>query len=67
MPFVLYTHDGWGRVPVGEFATLAEARNAFETLGNDPWYRANGGVRGLELVETGPADQARRIDWLALF
>jgi hypothetical protein len=65
MPFRLYTHDGWGKVPVGEFATLEEARSAFSTLGQDPWYRNDGSVKAIELVESGVAAEDRRLDWLA--
>ena len=65
MTFRLLTHDGWGRVPVGEFPTLEAARNAFTALCQDPWYRNDGSVRGIELVESGPSGEARRIDWQA--
>jgi hypothetical protein len=29
MTFSLYTQDSWGQLPVGEFASLEEARQAF--------------------------------------
>lgn len=52
-------------MPVGEFATLEEARSAFATLGQDPWYRNDGSVRAIELVESGAGAEDRRLDWLA--
>ncbi len=65
MAYTIYTHDGWGRTGVGSFATLSEAREAFNALCQDPWYRQDGGIRGLELVAEGPAGQSERLDWFA--
>ena len=65
MPYRLYTHDGWGRVPVAEFATLQEARSAFLSLGQDPWYRNDGSMKGIEHVNCGQAAEERRLEWLA--
>jgi hypothetical protein len=63
MAFTIYTHDAWGLVSVGSFASLEQARQAFRTLCQDPWYRADGGVRGVELVEESEAGQGQRLDW----
>lgn len=63
MTFSLYTHDAWGAVPVGEFASLEEAKTAFSALCEDPWYAADGTFTGIELVETDPTGEQRRLDW----
>ena len=63
MTFTINTHDSWGIVPVGEFATLAAARDAFTSLCNDPWYRADGTVKGLELVCHNDQGTTERLDW----
>jgi hypothetical protein len=63
--FTLVTHDAWGAVTVGSFGSLDEARQAFVTLCQDPWYRRDGAVKGVELVQhIGPADR-QRLDWFA--
>jgi hypothetical protein len=56
MTFSINTHDAWGIVRVGCFASLEEAREAFATLCQDPWYQQDGGVKGLELVDDGDGD-----------
>ncbi len=63
MPFSIRTHDSWGAVPVGDFQSQEEARQAFSNLCQDPWYRQDGTVKGLELVEITPGGDPRRIDW----
>lgn len=65
MPFTIQTHDSWGTVCVGTFQQLEEAQAAFRSLCDDPWYRQDGGVKGLELVENG-AGGPRRLEWFAL-
>lgn len=56
MTFSINTHDAWGIVRVGCFTSLEEAREAFATLCQDPWYQQDGGVKGLELVDDGDGD-----------
>ena len=63
--YALYTHDSWGQVKVAEFPTEAEARQAFGTLCQDPWYRQDGTVRGLELVRISADGEGHRLDWFA--
>lgn len=65
MNFCLYTHDAWGVVPVAQFASLAEARQGFAALCQDPWYQQDGTVRGIELVEQTPQGDRQRLDWFA--
>lgn len=64
MAFLIRTHDAWGVVDVGAFEALDQARRAFSALCEDSWYRQDGTVRGIELVEATPA-LTRRIDWLS--
>ncbi|MFM7675221.1 MAG: hypothetical protein ACKO5F_06485 [Synechococcus sp.] len=49
---------------MGSFDSLEEARQAFATLREDPWYRRDGTVRGLELVETTEKGDLR-LEWQA--
>ena len=65
MSYTILTHDGWGRSPVGTFQTLEEARAAFRDLCQDPWYRNDGGVKGLELIEGTPGANAQRLEWFS--
>ena len=71
MPFLIRTHDAWGVVPVGHFDSLEEARQAFAALCQDPWYRQDGTVRGVELLDAGqaasgqPGGSPQRLDWCA--
>jgi len=65
MTFSIRTHDSWGVVPVGDFQTLVEARQVFADICQDPWYKADGTVKGVELVENGQEGAAQRIDWLS--
>ncbi len=52
MPFIVYSHDAWGTANVGEFTGLEQAREVFNALCNDRWYQADGGVKGLSIVES---------------
>lgn len=63
MTFSLYTHDSWGQVPVGEFASLEDARQAFDALRQDPWYTQDGTVKGIELVQVTPQGERHRLFW----
>lgn len=63
MTFSLFTHDAWGRVQVGAFQSLEEARQAFVAIAQDPWYRSDGTVKGLELVQHKQAESDTRLDW----
>jgi hypothetical protein len=65
MTFSIRTHDSWGVVPVGDFQTLEEARQVFSALCQDPWYKADGTVKGVELVQTSQAGEAQRLEWFA--
>ena len=65
MAFSLWTHDAWGVVKVGMFETLAEARQAFAELAQDPWYKADGTVRGVELRNDAEPSGMQRLDWIA--
>lgn len=64
MTFSITTHDAWGQVPVGDYAQLEEARAAFEALRQDPWYRQDGSVKGIELVEINPQGERQRLEWV---
>lgn len=52
-------------VPIGDYSSLEEAREAFTALCEDPWYRQDGTVKGIELVETSPQGTRQRIEWFA--
>lgn len=65
MSYTIVTHDGWGSVAVGSFEELEEARRAFQALCEDPWYRRDGGVKALELVEGPAPGSGRRLAWHA--
>ena len=65
MTFSVYTHDSWGVVPIGDYTSLEEAREVFSALCEDPWYREDGTVKGIELVENIPQGTRQRIDWFA--
>jgi hypothetical protein len=54
MRFSLFLQDSWGRTDLGGFATLEQAREAFEALRQDRWCQDDGTVRGVSLVERGP-------------
>lgn len=63
--YSIRTHDAWGSVPVGSFSSLEEARQAFRALCEDPWYRQDGTVRGVELLESDGSGQSQRLQWHA--
>ena len=63
MTFSVRTHDAWGVVPVGDFQTLEEARQVFTALCQDPWYKADGSVKGVELVVASEAGEGQRLEW----
>ena len=65
MTFSIRTHDSWGVVPIGDFQSLDEARQFFTALCQDPWYKADGTVRGVELVQASPLGEAQRLDWFS--
>jgi hypothetical protein len=65
MTFKLLTHDAWGVVNAGAFDTLEEAREAFRSICADPWYRSDGTVKGVELVQCDPTNQQQRLDWFS--
>jgi len=66
MTFSIRTHDSWGIVPVGDFQSLEEAQQVFTDLCQDPWYKADGTVKGVELVQASPlGGEAQRLDWLS--
>lgn len=66
MPYRLATHDAWGVLPVGDFASLEEARLQFASLCADPWYRQDGTVKGIELLEINAQGESLRLDWFGL-
>lgn len=63
MSFSIYTHDSWGQVHVGDFASLEDARQAFIALRQDAWYGQDGTVKGIELVQTTAQGERQRLDW----
>jgi hypothetical protein len=63
MAFQINTHDSWGVVNVATFQTLEEARQAFRAICDDPWYRQDGTVKGVELLEETTAGGGQRLDW----
>lgn len=65
MAFSIHTHDAWGTVKVAEFASLEDARQAFNALCQDPWYRQDGGVKALELAHSSDG-VSERLEWFAL-
>lgn len=65
MGYAINTHDAWGVVQVGAFQSLEEARQAFATLCQDPWYRQDGGVKGLELVHDADDGSRQRLEWFS--
>jgi hypothetical protein len=53
-------------VPVGSFESLEEARQAFSSLCQDPWYRQDGSVKALELARQLPGGSPERLEWFPL-
>jgi hypothetical protein len=52
-------------VPVRDFQSLEEARQVFTDICQDPWYKSDGSVKGVELVQVSPAGEAQRLDWFS--
>jgi hypothetical protein len=50
-------------VNVGNFQDLAEARQVFSSICEDPWYKSDGTVKGVELVDNSGTSQ--RLDYFA--
>ena len=65
MAYTINTHDSWGVVPVGTFQSLEEARQAFSALCADPWYRQDGTVKGVELLQAADGGAPQRLDWFS--
>ena len=66
MTFSIRTHDSWGVVTVGDFQSLEEARQVFTDICQDPWYKVDGTVKGVELVQVSPlGEEAQRLDWFS--
>ena len=65
MTFTIQTHDSWGTVKVGTFQSLAQARKVFSSLCDDPWYKSDGMVKGVELLQDADHGEGTRIDWFA--
>lgn len=63
MTFDINTHDSWGIVTVGSYQSLEEARQVFSSICEDPWYKNDGTVKGVELVDNAGASQ--RLAWFA--
>lgn len=63
MSFSIYTHDSWGQVHLGDFASLEDARQAFLALRQDAWYGQDGTVKGIELVQTTAQGERQRLEW----
>ena len=65
MTFTIYTHDSWGLVTVGHYQCLELAREVFHALCSDPWYKQDGTVKGVELVQDAEGGAALRLAWFA--
>lgn len=65
MTYAVNTHDSWGIVKVGNFQSLEEARQVFSSICEDPWYKSDGTVKGVELVLVADAGAGQRLDWFA--
>jgi hypothetical protein len=65
MRYAINTHDSWGIVQVGHYPSLEEARSVFSSICEDPWYRSDGTVKGVELVQGADAGGGQRLDWYA--
>jgi hypothetical protein len=65
MTYTINTHDSWGIVKVGNFHSLEEARKVFSSLCEDPWYKSDGMVKGVELIQDSDQGQGIRMDWFA--
>jgi hypothetical protein len=65
MTYAVNTHDSWGIVKVGNYKSIEEARKVFSLICEDPWYKTDGTVYGVELVQDADAGAAQRLDWFA--
>ncbi len=65
MTFTINTHDSWGIVKVGSFQSLEEARKVFSSLCQDPWYKRDGIVKGVELLQDAEQGEGIKIEWFA--
>jgi len=63
MSYALNTHDSWGILQVGNYQSLEEAKQVFASICEDPWYKSDGTVKGVELVDNAGASQ--RLKWFA--
>jgi len=65
MTFSIRTHDSWGVVPVGDFQSIEEARQVFTDICQDHWYKSDGTVKGVELVQVSPSGEEQRLEWFS--
>ena len=65
MTFSVNTHDSLGTVQIGNYQSLEEARQAFSAICDDPWYKSDGTVKGVELVQGADSGASQRLDWFA--
>ena len=65
MTFAVNTHDSWGIVQVGNYQSLEEAKKVFSSICEDPWYKSDGSVKGVELVQGADSGASQRLDWFA--
>jgi hypothetical protein len=63
MSYAVNTHDSWGILQVGNYQSLEEAKQVFASICEDPWYKSDGTVKGVELVDNAGASQ--RLEWFA--
>lgn len=63
MTYAVNTHDSWGILQVGNYQSLEEAKHVFASICEDPWYKSDGTVKGVELVDNAGASQ--RLEWFA--
>jgi hypothetical protein len=63
MTYAVNTHDSWGILQVGNYQSLEEAKQVFASIGEDPWYKSDGTVKGVELVDN--AGSSQRLEWFA--
>ena len=63
MTFKINTHDSWGIVNVGNYQSMEEARQVFTSICEDPWYKSDGTVKGVDLVEINGVSE--RLDYFA--
>jgi hypothetical protein len=63
MTYAVNTHDSWGILQVGNYQSLEEAKQVFASICEDPWYKSDGTVNGVELVDNAGASQ--RLEWFA--